>query len=70
MCVLPQKHKCFRGPRGFLYLGASRAVSEMRMSDAHKAPPRGHGVPKNACRFWGERSDLILHYYEIRVIIL
>ena len=35
--VLPQKHKCFRGPRGFLYLGDSHAVSVARANESHKA---------------------------------
>ena len=40
-------------PRGSLF-----CRSVLCMYGTHKTPPRGHGVPKNACIFWGgKRSD-------------
>ena len=28
-------------------------TNSARANGAHKAPPRGYGVPENACHFWG-----------------
>ena len=50
-------HKNPRHARGFLYLRVPRVwtsearTNTMRMYGTHKTPPRGHGVPKNACIF-------------------
>ena len=37
--------------------GAHKVGASERCS---QNPPRGYGVPENACHFWGERSDLNL----------